>query len=259
MHADYLAKLADAAEDGDWRCALAIAISLSPPIKVAELVSAPLIALRLSRVAMHAGYALNRELVRLFSHEFETTPVPVESFPPRLCETVFTAARRRLHESLEMARWCDAAAFLHLLLLLPAATSTRKEHLISDLSAIVNRMADEQQDRLDAPMRTPWQKNTPAPALDSIPRLFSIVAQSDYYPELARCFLLELLAHAEKPILQRIDSATVLIAWPDLMRLVQNRSDRRALTESAREWLERATALDPEPYAPEEFDDGENS
>lgn len=78
MHADYLAKLADAAEDGDWRCALAIAISLSPPVKVAELVSAPLIALRLSRVAMHAGYALNRELVRLFRHEFR--PVRLSSW-----------------------------------------------------------------------------------------------------------------------------------------------------------------------------------
>lgn len=259
MHADYLAKLADAADDGDWRCALAIAISVAPPVRIADLVSAPLVALRVSRVAMHAGYGLNRELLRLFGREFGTAPVPAESFPPRLCDAAFTEGRRRLHEALDTARWCDVAAFLHLLLLLPAATSTRAEHLMSDVGAIVQRLNEEQQDCLNAPMWTPWQKNASAPALESIPRLFSIVAQSDYYPELARHFLCELLAHAEKPILQRLDAATVLIAWPELMRLVQNRSERRALTESAREWLDRATALDPEPYAPDEFDTGENS
>ena len=41
--------------------------------------------------------------------------------------------------------------------------------------------------------------------------------------------------------------------------MVQNRSDRRGTTESALEWLARATALDPEPYAPGEFDEGEDS
>lgn len=259
MHADYLDKLANAADDGDWRCALAIAISVAPPVRITDLVSAPLIALRVSRVAMHAGYALNRELLRIFGPELGPTPVPAESFPPRLCDAVFADARRQMHEAFDAARWCDAGAFLHLLLLLPAATATRSESLSSDLSAIIQRLNDEQQDHLNAPLWNPWQKKAPSPALESIPRLFSIIAQSDYYPELALQFLRALLEHAEKPILQRLDATFVLIAWPELMQLVKNRSDRRNITESALEWLERVTTLDPELYAPEDFDEGENS
>ncbi len=259
MHADYLEKMADAAEDGDWRRALALATSMAPLVKIDDIVSTPMVALRVSRVAMHASYGLNRELLRLFSRELGSTPATVESFPPQLCDAMFTGGRRRLHDALEADRWADAAAFLQLLLLLPAANSTRAEVLKSDMIAIIQRMNDEQAACLNAPLRAPWQRNEPPPAVRSIPRLVGVVAQSEYFPELAYHFLCALLANAERPILQTLDAATVLLAWPELMRLIQDRSASRAMTESAREWLQRATALDPEPYAPDEFDEGENS
>lgn len=253
MDAKLIRRITDAVEDGEWRQALAIAHGLAPS-NVEALVGDALLSMRLTRVAFHAGVGLNTELIRVFGKSIGAANLTPATFPELFSARVSALCIERFKRAVSDDDWGQASEMLRVTTRLPSLNRTQYDETSALVGYFVARVQTLHNDALESgykPSNTPNQLM----CFEYIPIVFRVLTCSEYYPKLSEKYLASIFRFADYPILRRLDAHFILIAWPELVALFQDRSALKGFSEAAADWLCRAIVLDPEPYSADECEE----
>lgn len=254
--------VSEAAAQGDWRKAVALVRAEPGVLTLPELCERPQQAVAIAWTAFHGACGFNEELARLLAPAVQPHAKEAE-FPTRLSDAVFEEGLGRWRLAIHMRNAEVVVDWGLALAMLVGATSTRESRLKAGLDELVTMLEAVQTQALQAipeaermsPRSSYRTRRFTGPrgpfALPA--RMYQALAQSDFYPELAARFLRQVLCIAQWPILQHMDTFLVLVAWGDLMDLVNDPAALGNLPPVPGMWLRKAVMLDPEPFAPGEF------
>lgn len=259
MDAKLLQHLTEAATIGEWRRAVAIAHGLMGPAKIEDLLTTPTLALRVTRLTFHAGFALNTELLRVYGADLTGTKVTVAEFPERLSGAIFTAAVKRARCSLSSGDWSETVTIIHLVSQLPTLNSRFAEEVAVLVGHFLLRLRQAQKETMERGILYPIDaQHHQLSGFYHVPHVFGVLARSEQFPHLAERYLRALFSFADYPILRWLDPFFIVAAWQELLAISDDRPFRKQLSEAACDWLDRATGQNTGPYPLGECDDGED-
>lgn len=269
MTTSFLDAVNTAVAEGNWHKAVVAMRARRDLLSVSDVSLDPIHAITLAWSSFHGGLGFNRELARLAAPVVRPDARKESDFARRLSDAIFAEglvclrAAIRAENSNQIMQWAFSLAML------VGATDEREASLRVHLGVLIELLGVAQ----NRVLQTVWrgessggddQPTTPPPIarhpLFALPvRLYHGLAQSDFYPELARHLLRQTLLIADWPILQHMDSVLVLLARDHLLEIVNDRSALSDMPEGAALWLRMAVLIDPDPLAPGESDEGSAS